>query len=551
MKTIKLIATLESHLKRKYGAAGAARIDKAIGSLIKKDATRGVTTIYLHLDDAKALKKYKALPVSGDPTPSKCKKAIDQLFAALSPDYLVLLGSGDVVPYFEVPNPSFEGENGDSDQLVPTDNPYASSKPFVAGRRQSYLVPDRVVGRIPDLPGASDPAALLDYVAAVEAWKPGSASDFQNDYLVCCDVWKKAGDACVSYLSRTADRLLISPPTTRTAPGAASQRYGTKFQMIKCHGAAIDASFYGQKGNSYPDVLSSADLKNTTTAGTVVGAMCCYGGLVFDPADSAAVSPGEPPIPTTYLRQGAYGYFGATTIAWVGFEDMQCADWIVAGALKAVMNGASLGRALLESKQGFLRWIEAQGNVPDIAEEKTLIQYHLLGDPSIHLVPRPHAPAMASLDGSEAAARRARRAHAHVAAVQLRTTLPERRVVTRPDKKIAVAVRAPRPTMARAAGSAFAKARESAAVDLQGFVFGKPLVHAVKRKIVQPELRRGKALAVAPAKRRTSGALASAETYEYYYSARKKTDRVIDARMIKVETDERGRLIRTRVLATS
>jgi len=555
MKTIKLVVTLATPLRKKYGAPGLARIDKAIRSVSTKDAARKVTTIYLHLDDATAMRKYRAVPVTGRPTSAKCKNAIDDLFAALSPDYLVLLGTGDVLPFFFVPNPSFEaGGDGDSDELVPTDNPYASSKPFKKKRIESYLVPDRVVGRIPDLPGATDPAALLEYLAATRSWKLRPPTEFQDDYLVCCDSWKTSGAACVSYLSRPSNRLLISPPTTRTTPGPASKRYAAKFHMIKCHGAQIDASFYGQKGNRYPDVLSAADLRKKTTTGTVVGAMCCYGGAVFDPNDPAAVSPGEQPIPTTYLRQGGYGYFGSTTIAWVGADDMQCADWVVSAALKAVMNGASLGRALLESKQGFVQWIQQQGNVPDIAEEKTLLQYHLLGDPSIHLVPMAHAPATAQ---PPAVARRARRAHAHTTAAQLCADLPERLVVSRKGKRIAIAAAGAktlaqphRPTD-KAAGTAFAALRRTISVQLRGFVFGSPLVHAVRRRIEQPELRAARASGVAPAKRRTSGAMASTASYEYYYSARKKTKRVIDARMIKVETDERGRLIRTRVLASS
>ena len=35
-------------------------------------------------------------------------------------------------------------------EKVPTDNPYASSLPFRSSDRRSYLVPDRVIGRIPD-----------------------------------------------------------------------------------------------------------------------------------------------------------------------------------------------------------------------------------------------------------------------------------------------------------------------------------------------------------------------------------------------------------------
>ncbi|HEU0008001.1 MAG TPA: hypothetical protein VFS12_18600, partial [Terriglobia bacterium] len=258
MKTIKLIVTHQGQLAKKYKSQDVKRIDKAVASLIAKDKARQVTTHYLHLDNQSAMKRYGVAAVSGTVTPDKCKKAIDALFAALSPDYLVLLGSGDVIPYFKVPNPS-QDPGGDDDNDVPTDNPYACSRPFQKAKRQSYLIPDRVVGRIPDLPGKNpDPAWLLDYLKVAEAWKLSTTQDYSDDLFVCCDEWKKAGAECVAYLSRQAKRLMISPPVTEKAASTLAKRYGARLQMIKCHGASFDSNFYGQKGPSYyPPVIHS------------------------------------------------------------------------------------------------------------------------------------------------------------------------------------------------------------------------------------------------------------------------------------------------------
>src|SRR5262249_53877432 len=128
-------------------------------------------------------------PVTGAPTAAKTKEIVDALWKKLAPDYLVLVGAGDVVPYFEVANPTFH-KDGDTDPEVPTDNPYACSKPFVAAKRESYLIPDRVVGRIPDLPGATDPAALLDYLGATSGWSSKKKSAYASDLLACADAWK-------------------------------------------------------------------------------------------------------------------------------------------------------------------------------------------------------------------------------------------------------------------------------------------------------------------------------------------------------------------------
>src|SRR5687767_6981491 len=173
MKTIKLIVTHKGRMAKKYSDSDLGKIGKALRSLVTKDKARGIVTHIVHLDDETEMEKYGVSPMTGSPTAGKCKKAIDALFEGLSPDYLVLLGAGDVIPFFEVPNPSFDdsgSDEGDDDREVLTDNPYASSRKFVKTNVKSYLIPDRVVGRIPDLPGDNpDVGWLLDYLKAAES----------------------------------------------------------------------------------------------------------------------------------------------------------------------------------------------------------------------------------------------------------------------------------------------------------------------------------------------------------------------------------------------
>ena len=119
---------------------------------------------------------------------------------------------------------------------------------------------------------------------------------------------------------------------------------------------------------SYPVALFSETLKPRLKANTVAAAMCCYGAQVYSPKDPAAQMPGSWPVSSTYLRDGGLGFAGSTRIAWVGVSGMMCADWVVTSYLKALLGGASLGRAFLESKQDYLRWISQQGRGPDIKE---------------------------------------------------------------------------------------------------------------------------------------------------------------------------------------
>lgn len=557
MKTIKLSVTHKGKLLRKYGQPGYDAIANAILSWIQKDSARGITTIHVELDDPQALAQYGVQPVTGTVTPRKIKAAVDALCKSLSPDYLVLLGSGDVIPFFEVPNPSYNPLDlqGDLDATVPTDNPYACSRPFNVSKRDTYLIPDRAVGRIPDLPGQSDPTWLTDYLTSVEAWKLAPTQDYADDLFLCCDAWKGSGNHCVQFLSRATKRLLISPPMEDTS-GGLRKRHKTRLHMIKCHGAPLDASFYGQKGDHYPPVLKSSSLHKRTVQGTVVGAMCCYGASLFDPQDAAAREPGAPPIPSVYLKQGAWGFGGSTTIAWVGVNEMLCADWVIASFLRGVMQGASLGRALLDGKQDLVRWINQQGRTPDIAEEKTLLQFLLLGDPGVHAVPEvlPASVAAASfrasgMPGMQMASplgapeeRRARRAFRHEMGEQLRTTLPERTATDPGTDRIAREL----------APYVESLVRESGFEDGFEFSFERPLVHHVQRPVVQPELRpRGRRGLAAAGMARTSETVVQRDSFEYYWVAGRKRGPVPDIRMVKVETDTKGTLLRAQLLVSS
>ena len=516
MPSIKLSVTCRRALAAKYEAAALARIDAAVAAWIKADRARGITTIHLALDDAAAMKRHKVPAITGTVTPHKVKKALDALVARLAPDYIVLFGAGDVVPPFRVRNPT-QAEDGEAEVL--TDNPYASSRPFRATRLSSYLIPDRVIGRIPDMPNSSDPSWLVDYLAVASAWKAGSSKRYADALMVCCDAWKNAGRECVKFLARDLKTLLISPPAA-TASKKIVNGHGAAVHMLKCHGAENDSQFYGQKGTKYPPVLRSTALLKRTKVGTIAAAMCCFGASVFDPDDAANVWPGEPPIPSVYLKQGAFGFLGSTTTAWVGDQVMMCGDWIVASFLKAVMGGASLGRATLESKQDLVRWEQTQGNDLDAADEKTLLQFVLLGDPAIHPVKAatPAGVVSASMLGAaptpaSAVARQARRAARLELGAMLRSVMPEVTPVR--------AARVP-PQLHTIARTLVAEAGDG---NSNGAALGRPRVE----KRVRPV----------------------GENLQYYWASRHHEGRVRTIRVVSIQADTKGNVLRTHVLVSS
>jgi hypothetical protein len=543
VQSIKLSVTCGKRLERKYGAAGLERIREAIAAWVAGDEER--RTLHVELDDPKAMERYGLSAIAGRPTAKQVKAKLDALVARLAPDYVVLIGAGDVVPMFEVPNPT-AGE--DDEPAVPTDNPYACSRRFDVKQRASYLVPDRVVGRIPDLvaaDGAGDPAWLCGYLAAARSARPAGAKSYSAILAACCHAWRRSGKRCVEYIGRDPKDLLVSPPAKAASAGLKG-RHARRLHLIKCHGAAEDARFYGQKGAQYPEVLTSTSLVGRTRRGTVVGAMCCYGANVFDPGSETAIHPGEPPIASVYLKQGAHGFFGATNTAWVGPETMLCADWLVAAFLKGVLGGASLGRAALEAKQDFVRWNQQQGSEVDSADEKTLLQFVLLGDPAIHPVAAPvpaelPAAAAAAVASSARArpavvARKQRRAARHRLGELLRSALPAR--VKLRGASVPARVRALARACVRADGKGFR-------------LRAKPVVQRLERRIARPELApraaraaaaRGVPVAAAPALER--------RLYEYSFAARRKAGRLVEIRLVSIQADAAGNPVRVQVLAS-
>ncbi len=553
MTSTKLSITVRGALKRKYSATALARIETAIRAWIKADAARGFRTIHVNIDDPQAVAAYGVAPLTGAVTAVKVKEVLDALVAATAPDYIVILGADDVVPYFMTPNPSFSTTiGGDNDDEVPTDNPYASTSSFNLAKRSTYLVPDRVVGRIPDLPGSHDPSWLIDYLKHATRWVSQPAATYRKTGLsVCCALWRPSGLECMRQLGAPLADLLVSPPTDGKAT-ALRARHKSLRHLFKCHGNDLSTEFAGEGTGGSPVVLSSAAIDGRITPGVVVGAMCCYGAKVFDPNHPAALQPGQPPIPSVYLRQGAHGFLGATTLAWVGEDTMLCADWVATSFLQHATSGASLGRAALEAKQDLLRWLQQQGLRPDRADEKTLLQFVLLGDPSIHPVlpstakagPKPAStgPVATTLSAvtADTSQRRMRRRMRFNLGRILREGLPDRQALRAAD---------PLPTeVTEVARVLLARFKKAKAADIAS---APTMAERLTQSAVVPAFA-GLALASLP-----GGATAEAEvvaedgTFQYCWIVPLGNGGLRRVGMVTVQADESGRVMNQRAVVSS
>ena len=367
----KLIVTNRAALRRKYGARGLAKVTAGVKALIAADRKRGLITRLIAVDSA-AMKRYGPR-VTNSTSASQNKRAIDALHRALRPHYLLILGSVDVVPHQDPKNPVFVDDRED-DPVAWGDLPYACDAPYSRDITK-FIGPTRVIGRLPDMQGASEPSHLLACLNVAATYKARPLAQYLNYFALSAQVWRKSTALSLTNIFGNSSKLILAPPT---ASLVASRKLGARSHFINCHGALADSRFYGEDKSGMPIALDSKDVDGRIREGTVAAVECCYGAELYDSIGLGLTAP----ICQTYMAQKAYGYFGSTTIAYGPAEGNGAADLITQYFLLEVQAGHSIGLAALKAQQ---RYVE-QADELDPIDLKTLAQFYLLGDPSVQPV---------------------------------------------------------------------------------------------------------------------------------------------------------------------
>ncbi len=350
----KLIVTNKSALTAKYKAAGLAAILKAVARLAAADVLRGITTVIDFVN------------VTGE---KPVKSAIDALFRKHgSPDYLMILGGPDVIPYQQLTNPMFG--DGDTDKLVPSDLPYASAAAHSKDIAK-FVGPTRVVGRLPDVTGGK---AAEDFVRIIDNAAKFAGTPNKKNFSISADEWTGASKKNVTMaFGAGASAVQLVPPKGPAWPAA---KLAAPLHLVNCHGADRDPDYFGSSP-TFPTAHVPGNLAGKVTAGSVVAAECCYGAQLYKPGASLPLG-----IANTYLLEGAIAYCGSTNIAYGGATaaDRSCADILCVDFFVSIRGGATTGRALLEAR---LKYVQSISGPLDPGDLKTLAQFVLLSDPSM------------------------------------------------------------------------------------------------------------------------------------------------------------------------
>ena len=329
----KILVSNNSALMTKYGS-GLATIQGAIARVIAADQARGLQSLYVSLDDAAAMQAAAGQPVANPADQQQNKAAVDALYTFYSPQYLVLVGGPDVVSHQDLTNPAYDPPDHDPDQFVPSDLPYACNAGY-SQEINDFLGPSRVVSRLPDVTGSNDPGYLVHVLELAAAAIPLTRQDYADYLGVSAQVWSVSTGLSLSAIFGDSANLQSVPPANYQWPQAL---LGTRSHLFNCHGGSNSPQYLGQDAAGYPVAHDAAYIAGKVTSGTLAAAECCYGAELYDPNGPAG---GQMGIANTYMNEGAYGFWGSTTIAYGPAEYNGAADLICQYFMQETLAGAS------------------------------------------------------------------------------------------------------------------------------------------------------------------------------------------------------------------
>ena len=204
----KIIITNYAALTAKYSKAGVTKIRARLAKMILGDNKRDLLTSVHDLGTASARYNLPALPPNAPP--SQVKRAVDAVCKTETPEYLMILGSWDVVPPQKLGNPVFSPPD-DTDAVVESDLPYACEKTY-DDLIEQFVGPTRVVGRLPDIEGATEPSYLLELLDIAINWQGRDYADYIEYFGLSAKVWKKSTELSVYQTFGSIASLQLAPP---------------------------------------------------------------------------------------------------------------------------------------------------------------------------------------------------------------------------------------------------------------------------------------------------------------------------------------------------
>ena len=273
-------------------------------------------------------------------------------------DGILIIGNHNVIPYAELNNPA-----SDNDPTVASDAPYACMKD------STYLIPDKIIARIPD----ESEAATWDYIVTVLnnqiTWAKTPTTEV-GWFNIVAAVWTPIGQYMHDTFKMNELHLNISPPVTYQTLHPA--QYSKKLSYINLHGTLSNGNFYNQIGNTFAVALIP---EKGNFEGNLVFTEACYGGNTIGRNKESS-------IPMMALYSNALGFVASSTIAYgPSSPPVQSADLLASCFFTRILSGQKIGLAFMNAKIDFATKTIQQFGSMNGSARKTLLQFHLFGNP--------------------------------------------------------------------------------------------------------------------------------------------------------------------------
>jgi tetratricopeptide (TPR) repeat protein len=387
-----IVLTSRSRMLQKMGEDDFNHIDNAVMRLVEAVRRRpGWTAYRIYPDDPSTLEPFGLAPC--DPGNAwQIKLRLADLDASLAQrgemiGALYIIGGNDVIPFHRLPNPT-----DDSDDEVPSDNPYATGD-------ENYFLPEWPVGRLPLDAKSSTLEKLLENSIAYHLqtgrpagslhrlgnWLRRRLSSFFNPNArtlgYTASIWKKASLAV--YKSIGDPRSMFSSPPVEASRLPAGAIRPIHLSYFNLHGLEDSPEWYGQRDPlrdadvkiEFPIALRPQDVVNSGRAPRIVFSEACYGANILGKDVDTALS-------LKFMTSGTQAIVGSTKISYGSITPPLIAADLLGRLFWQNLNSRlPVGEALRRAKLQLATEMHKRQGYLDGEDQKTLISFVLYGDP--------------------------------------------------------------------------------------------------------------------------------------------------------------------------
>jgi hypothetical protein len=269
-----------------------------------------------------------------------------------------------------LPNPVFD-RRLDPDAQVLSDNPYGA----IDDSLDEWLAPSIPIGRICDGGSAATFAQVLDRVIANRVARPAR----EGSCAIINEQWIDASLPAVSALDPPIDRR-IAPAYAVSSANADDLR--RRVIYVNLHGFDGDPAWksYDVVADRFLDVLTPNSFAADPIGGSLIVSEACYGAQIAGrTADDSCALRAQAEGAAAVI--GATGLvFGSILQPWLQVDD---ADRLAQILLGAMTPGVEIGALLVRARKEFVAQCRGESGIVNPYEQKTALQFILLGDPSL------------------------------------------------------------------------------------------------------------------------------------------------------------------------